>query len=346
MSAPTEIVVAEPVSTAAHRRVTWRDHVWLTLHRQRGAIAGVTMFAALLCAMLVGAELWLGGQSKCDPTGACVTFVENDAKKYADGVLRLVTVLPLLIGLFWGVPAVAREFEARTTTLVWSQDVSPRGWLVGRLATLLALTVVVSGAVSLFAERVALRMHAPPPVPEDSAWFSGPASGFESRWNDRLFELLAPLSVAYAVCALFVGVLVGAVVRKVLPSLALAAVALVGARLFVATQWRAVFQDPEKLSYGLREKVEVPSEARIVDEYLADGAANPIDVFATACNPNDLGSRAYYTCLEEAGLGRITAYQPIERLDVFQWIEASVFLGLGAVAAALAVAVVGRRTWT
>ena len=58
---------------------------------------------------------------------------------------------PLVIGLFWGVPVVARELELRTATLAWSQDVSPRRWLRRAVAVLVALTVVVSGVACLWA---------------------------------------------------------------------------------------------------------------------------------------------------------------------------------------------------
>src|SRR6266487_912890 len=42
------------------------------------------------------------------------------------GVLFLV--LPLLVGLFWGAPLVAREIEHGTHRLVWTQGVSRQHW--------------------------------------------------------------------------------------------------------------------------------------------------------------------------------------------------------------------------
>src|SRR5258705_1744701 len=53
----------------------------------------------------------------------------------------------MLIGMFIGVPLLAREHEQRTLLLAWSQDVSPVRWLWTKLALLggfvAALTAVV-----------------------------------------------------------------------------------------------------------------------------------------------------------------------------------------------------------
>ena len=42
------------------------------------------------------------------------------------GILFLI--LPVLVGLFWGAPLVAREVEHGTHRLVWTQGVSRRRW--------------------------------------------------------------------------------------------------------------------------------------------------------------------------------------------------------------------------
>jgi plasmid stabilization system protein ParE len=44
------------------------------------------------------------------------------------GVAILFVVLPLLVGLFYGAPLVAREIEYGTHRFVWTQGVSRRHW--------------------------------------------------------------------------------------------------------------------------------------------------------------------------------------------------------------------------
>src|SRR4051794_5869899 len=45
----------------------------------------------------------------------------------------LVIATPGLIGVFWGAPLVAREFENATNRLVWIQSVTPTRWLFFKL---------------------------------------------------------------------------------------------------------------------------------------------------------------------------------------------------------------------
>jgi len=59
------------------------------------------------------------------------------------GVLFLV--LPLLVGLFWGAPLVAREIEHGTHRLVWTQGVSRQHWALVKFG--LVGTATLSAAV-------------------------------------------------------------------------------------------------------------------------------------------------------------------------------------------------------
>jgi hypothetical protein len=45
--------------------------------------------------------------------------------------VRAVLALPVLAGLFAGVPWVAREFESGAFGFTWTQGTSPRHWLLG-----------------------------------------------------------------------------------------------------------------------------------------------------------------------------------------------------------------------
>src|SRR5450755_2204300 len=56
-----------------------------------------------------------------------------------------VFLLPLLIGLFWGAPLVARETELGTHRLIWTQSISRGRWLSVKLATFMP-AVVLSAA--------------------------------------------------------------------------------------------------------------------------------------------------------------------------------------------------------
>src|SRR5206468_12843846 len=59
------------------------------------------------------------------------------------GLLRNVpwlNFLPMLVGIFWGAPLIAREVEQGTQRLAWTQSVSRLRWMTTKLVLLLAAT--------------------------------------------------------------------------------------------------------------------------------------------------------------------------------------------------------------
>jgi hypothetical protein len=66
------------------------------------------------------------------------------------GLVYATMAIPLLFGLFWGAPLLAREFEDGTHNLAWTQGVTRRRWLSGNAAwALLAAPVWVAAMAAL-----------------------------------------------------------------------------------------------------------------------------------------------------------------------------------------------------
>jgi len=113
-------------------------------------------------------------------------------------LVPLFLVAPGLIGVFWGAPLVAKEVEAGTHRLAWTQSVSRRRWLAWQLGFLGAGTVVLS---ALFAWLV--------------SWWSGPLVGAGlDRFTPGIFDLRGIVPVFYAAFAFALGVAVGTVIRR------------------------------------------------------------------------------------------------------------------------------------
>ena len=80
-------------------------------------------------------------------SNACGTALQQFNNQY--GTLNLVGILliflPLLVGLFYGAPLVAREVEHGTHRLVWTQGISRRHWALVKFGFVggLALTAAV-----------------------------------------------------------------------------------------------------------------------------------------------------------------------------------------------------------
>ena len=57
--------------------------------------------------------------------------------------------MPAIVGVFWGAPLVARELEAGTHRLVWTQTVTRTRWLATKLAVIGLAAMAAPGCSSL-----------------------------------------------------------------------------------------------------------------------------------------------------------------------------------------------------
>lgn len=135
----------------------------------------------------------------------------TDVSLFWAGII-LVALVPAVVGAFWGAPLVARELEAGTHRLVWTQSVTRTRWLLTKLAFTCAAAAVTAGAVTLAV-----------------TWWSAPLDGVVGTTRGALPDHLTPVSfamrgvvpVAYAVFAVVLGVTVGAVLRRPIAAMAL-----------------------------------------------------------------------------------------------------------------------------
>jgi hypothetical protein len=124
--------------------------------------------------------------------------------------------LPWLVGVFIGAPLAAREFETGAHRFAMSQGVSARRQLLSKLIVL--GTIVVAGSVPLGL----LAMWCQDPFRRIGL---SPLAGI-SRWDPGYFHLTAVTLPAWALLALGVGALAGAMIKRTVPAMAATAVAL------------------------------------------------------------------------------------------------------------------------
>jgi hypothetical protein len=152
------------------------------------------------------------GTGSCGPQVQEFFAVDN---AQAAPVLLATALLPWIAGLMLGVPAVGRELEGRTGSVAWSLAGSRLKWLAVRVvpiaATLVgALAIVAAAADALLAAR--------------QPWVTPGQSFLEPVAHGVLL-------VERGIVAYLIGLLVGAVMGRVLP--ALIVTGLVLALLFV-----------------------------------------------------------------------------------------------------------------
>ena len=125
----------------------------------------------------------------------------------------LVILLPAVIGLFWGAPLIARELETGTFRLAWNQSVTRERWLAVKLGILGLASMAAAGLISLILGWWA--------SPIDHAATLGSAAGFQIRFFPALFGARGIAPIGYAAFAFTLGVLVGLIVRRTMPAMAI-----------------------------------------------------------------------------------------------------------------------------
>jgi len=321
--------------------------IWLTWRQHRAemlALTGIVAFIGLVL-LLLGLpmhDLFPDGPLAC----ANADLNDGDACAIALGKLRagydyaatlslLLNVLPFAIGAFLGAPLLARELEAGTWQLVWTQAVPRMRWLAVKLGALAGLTVGLSLAFSAII-----------------TWYRVPLDVFEGRLGQVGFDVEGVVPGAYGLFAFALATAAGALVRRSLGGLAVALVVFVVARVAVAGFMRPKFTTPattvEAISgqnRGIQIGTDNPTDWVLAMEF-RDRAGNPIDEtawFDLTDAASDTGQplTAY---LEGQGIQRAVFYHPGDRFWDFQLIEASLFAGASVLLVALVVWRVKRRS--
>ena len=177
---------------------------WLSVHHLSGCLVANETTGGSWCQSAVWASFSSPGQTP-------------------DGIVVAVLALPVLAGLFAGVPWVAREFESGAFRFTWTQGTGPRHWLLGTfgpLAMLAAVSAAIYGAAASWWYQVA-------------QWQEG-TSIWSWRWSS--FEL-TPLSLAgWTVLAMALALLCGVLIRRVLPAM-IAFLVTLGACAYLSETW-------------------------------------------------------------------------------------------------------------
>ena len=310
--------------------VTWRQH-----RPQLLGTAGLLLLvaiAALVTDLPVRAAYHRSALSSCLPPATrsgCELIVSHFRSEFASraAAVRYLIVLPALPGLFIGAPLLAREFEHGTFRLAWTQGMSRRRWLLSK-TLLLTLTTVVAAALL-----AALAM-----------WWRQPFDNVDGRISPAGFDVEGLVVPAYAFFALAVGVLAGALLRRTIPAMSLAAAAFFAVRLGVEELLRPHYLAPlHRTANGLTQGARARDwvlENRLVDAVGRQISTAREDLAIVHAQHATVDPQDYLLSL---GWKRVITFQPDGRFWTFQAIEMGVFVLLGLLAVAASLALV-RRT--
>jgi hypothetical protein len=318
--------------------LTWRQH------RSEALALGLVVAAIGIILVVLGLpmhDLFPLGAAHCavpPVDAACrigITRLQQDYG-YAQPMLILLNLVPFAIGAFLGAPLLARELEAGTWQLAWTQAVPRMRWLAVKLTALGMLTVVLAAAFSAL-----------------TTWYRQPLDLLVGRFELDGFDVSGIAPVACALFAFALATAAGALLRRSLPALGAALVAFVAVRATVGGGLRPHYRTPITLIEAIPAgsgPVNVGTANLhdwVLDEGVSDAAGKRLNNLATIMldgKARDAGMDPG-TYLHDQGFHRWVTYQPADRFWTFQLIETGILVGLAAILLALVIWRVKRRAF-
>lgn len=315
---------------------------WLTWRQFRIPAASVYAAVVAVCVFLA-----ITGQDLVHRTDF------SDMDVMYGGTSLLMYLLPAVVGVFWGVPLVARELETGTHNLVWNQSITRRRWLTAKLGVGVLAAMIVAGLLSATV-----------------SWWAGPidaAAAQETqyfaltRMSPVFFAARGIVPVGYAAFAFVLGVAVGVLLRRTVAAMAVTLVVFAAVMVAVPLLVRPYLLPPVEETIaiepssimgikgnenGVIEEIVFPKPAgawMLANETVdsAGTAVHPLPDSVGNCLPNpsverlpDLGQvKDCIGKLADLGYSQRVTYQPAGRFWPLQWMETGLFLALSALLA-------------
>ena len=308
----------------------WRLH----RHQAYWAVAALALVAVLL--LVTGATMahdYHAFFASCRATQNCseagrVLFRGDGA---IIDLVNATVIVPLLFGLFWAAPLVAKEYEDGTQNMAWTQGVTRRHWLSVNVIWVFVAAVVWAASLTLLV-----------------SWWRTPENALSGRFD--AFDIQGIVPVAYAIFAVALGLAVGSLFRRVLPAIATTLGAFLAVRVVLATYVRPHLIAPITKVLPLAVNSSAPAGAWTISSGLVSPHGNrfgngiSLDQVPSACRVGAFGGKGTTPgCLAAHGWHQWISYQPPGRFWMFQGVEAAIFVLLAAPFVALAFFAVIRR---
>ncbi|MEV0156662.1 transporter [Micromonospora sp. NPDC050686] len=236
-------------------------------------------------------------------------------------VAVLLLVLPMLLGLFWGAPLIAREVEQGTHRFAWTQGISRRRWALVKFGLVVAVTTTAAVCYGL-----------------GMSWWVSPLTeaAREGRFGFIVFDLQGVAPIGYTVFAVALGIFAGTLGRRMLPAMTITLVGFIGIRAAVAVLARPHYQPARTAEFAVIGEGPLPTNRG--DWILSSGVRNADGTMVAPdaqirCPPGVQGP-AGGPCGSELGVQpgayNWQLYQPADRFWLFQGIETGIFVALAA----------------
>jgi hypothetical protein len=324
---------------------------WLTWRQYRMSAAISAALLAAFAALVVVTGLQIAAQfhtafGSCLAANTCRFPSDNIDLRggpLVGAIIESTLVAPALLGMFVGAPLVARETETGTGQFAWTQGLTRRRWLAGKVGWLLLAALTWGGAVGALV-----------------TWWSGPNNAAAANaFSPGSFDVQGIMPAAYSLFAMALGIAAGTLIRRVLPALGVTLGVYFGVRLILMGWIRQHYMTPVTAKYGMTAVPLQPKGAfwQLGQGFLGpngpvsmpngnvQGIGNgfPISAVPAACRTGGQDPSATLSCLTKHGYYQYLTYQPADRYWPFQFVEAGIFVAFTAALIALTFALITRR---
>lgn len=230
--------------------------------------------------------------------------------------VHLTIVVPVLLAAF-AATVVARETEAHTNVLAWSQSVTRRRWVTVKFGATIAAAVLIGGATSLLV-----------------TWWSSTTNSLNGdRFQGAQFDTQNLVPIVLAGFGVALGLAAGSLFRRVLPAVATTVGVYVAVRMANSYFLRPRLGPIRHLRVAVDADAKLPSGSWTTSRHLVDPAGRAVTgVRVPMPHGCDItrSAAAGARCLTLAGYREIVSYHPASQYWTFQLLESALFLLLAA----------------
>jgi ABC-type transport system involved in multi-copper enzyme maturation permease subunit len=337
--------------------LVWKQHRKLFM-----ILAGVLMLYAAL-AIPMGLNAWHTYQhalAACGKTDSCGQLSNNvlwngwtsSINPNSGHGVPLLLLLPFLLGMFVGVPLIAREYNEKTNLLVWTRSISRRKWLTTKLVWILIATVLFAGTLTALT----------------TWWAKAGNELYMNRFTELMFDIQGIAPIGFSVFAVSIGIALGTWLKRTMVAIGLTLLLVLAAQVVIGNHVRPHYMNPTSKTIVTNQfggpnfsSSEIPTNAMVISSQIKNmqgqvlNWANPPKACivpqdempglagnGTGFSATRVGGKGNIgsiismnggpavkgSCLESEGYRYIVEYQPANRYWDFQRIELALYVAL------------------